>query len=98
MTTKCIPLPRLKHSRIRLNPTISISEKNHSPCNYELTKDGLLFRCAYCDGILMANHYDAFKRVTLGDYVVATFFADCPHCNRPVYRVSEFDIMKYWER
>lgn len=97
MTTKFIPLPRLKHSRIRLNPTICVSERNHSPCNYSLTVDGILFRCPYCDGILSSTNYEAVKRVTLGEYTVAAFFATCPHCGKAIYRVSDFDVMKNWE-
>ena len=98
MTTKCIPLPRLKHSRIRLNPTVSITETKHSPCNYELHSHGVRFRCPHCDALIHPTDSAGFKRVTVGIYTISAIFTACPDCKKPLFRVSEFDVMKYWER
>ena len=98
MTVKSIPLPRLRLTRIRLNPTIKQTVTLHVPCNYELTVGGIEYQCPCCHGWIDPSTTVAFKRVELGVYTVGVWFQDCDMCHTAVYRVHAADIMKNWER
>lgn len=98
MPVKCVPLPRLKLDRIKLNPHVHVETTLHSPANYELTVEGIDYLCPHCGGTFRLPAPATFKRVTIGVYQLGVFFHDCPMCRKPVFSVSARDILKNWEK
>lgn len=93
-----IPLPRLRHRVIVLNPRTKITETLYPPANYNHNEYGIEQTCPHCGKDSFHAKYNGHKTVSVGVYTVQATFKTCTGCGHHYFTVSTFDIQKYWSK